>query len=113
MIRMKVKCEICGIEGQLQHISKNYYRVKHYLGSIDGKLRFEYHKQSLEYISNILDIASGAKRIDPIDQKSIDPILKDLSSDQVRGVGFEPTNLYRIAASGLRLWPCLATPATA
>ncbi len=29
----------------------------------------------------------------------------------VRGVGFEPTNPYGIAASGLRLWPCLATPA--
>ena len=30
---------------------------------------------------------------------------------RVRGVGFEPTNLYRIGASVLRLWPCLATPA--
>ena len=29
----------------------------------------------------------------------------------VRGVGFEPTNPCGIAASGLRLWPCLATPA--
>ncbi|MCJ7770379.1 hypothetical protein MUP37_02255, partial [Candidatus Bathyarchaeota archaeon] len=25
-------------------LSKNYYRVKHYLGSVGGKLRFEYHK---------------------------------------------------------------------
>ena len=30
---------------------------------------------------------------------------------QMRGVGFEPTNPYGIGASGLRLWPCLATPA--
>ena len=30
----------------------------------------------------------------------------------VRGVGFEPTNPCGIAASGLRLWPCLATPAS-
>ena len=30
----------------------------------------------------------------------------------VRGVGFEPTNLCRIGASGLRLWPCWATPAS-
>jgi len=29
----------------------------------------------------------------------------------VRGVGFGPTNPCGIAASGLRLWPCLATPA--
>jgi hypothetical protein len=72
---MKVRCEICGIEGQLQHISKNYYRVKHYLGSVNGKSRFEYHKQSLGYISNILDIASEGKPIDPIDQKSVDQNL--------------------------------------
>ena len=30
---------------------------------------------------------------------------------EVRGVGFEPTNPYGTAASGLRLWPGLATPA--
>ena len=42
---MKIRCEICGIEGQLQHLSKNYFRVKHYLGSVDGRLKFEYHKQ--------------------------------------------------------------------
>jgi len=30
----------------------------------------------------------------------------------VRGVGFGPTNPCGIAASGLRLWPCLATPAS-
>ena len=32
-------------------------------------------------------------------------------SHLVRGVGFEPTNPFGTAASGLRLWPCLATPA--
>ena len=108
---MKIKCEICGNVGQLQHLSKNYYRVKHYLGSIDGKLKFEYHKQSFQYVERILNESKPEKKIDPIDLKSIDLKLKDSSSNQVRGVGFEPTNPYGIAASGLRLWPCLATPA--
>ena len=36
---------------------------------------------------------------------------KNGSNSMVRGVGFGPTNPCGIAASGLRLWPCLATPA--
>ncbi len=72
---MKVLCEVCGLQGQLQHLSENYYRVKHYLGSVNGKLRFEYHKQSLEYIKGILDTSEEQKDIDPIDQKNIDPNL--------------------------------------
>jgi hypothetical protein len=39
------------------------------------------------------------------------PNSGDNSERMVRGVGFEPTNLCRIGASGLRLWPCWATPA--
>jgi hypothetical protein len=90
---MKVRCEVCGNLGQLQHLSENYYRVKHYLGSVDGRLKFEYHKQSLEYMRNILDTTQG-KYIDPIDQKTIDLKLKDSNSFFVNvagGVGFEPT----------------------
>jgi uncharacterized FlaG/YvyC family protein len=77
---MKVRCEVCGSEGQLQHISKNYYRIKHYLGSMNGKLKFEYHKQSLEYIKTILDSSGNVRKIDPIDQKNIDLKLKELGS---------------------------------
>ena len=65
MIRMKVRCEVCGSPGQLQHLSENYYRVKHYLGSVNGKLKFEYHKQSLEYIKGILVTSAEHKDIDP------------------------------------------------
>jgi hypothetical protein len=90
MIRMKVRCEKCGTEGQLQHIGKNYYRVKHYLGSVNGKLRFEYHRQSLEYISNILDIGKKRKPIDPIDQKNIDLKLNDLSLFRCEGWDSNP-----------------------
>ena len=68
---MKIRCEICGIEGQLQHLSKNYYRVKHYLGSVDGRLEFDYHKQSIQYMINVQSKAN----IDPIDQRIIDPKL--------------------------------------
>jgi hypothetical protein len=52
---MKIKCEICGNLGYLQHLSKNYYRVRHYLGIVDGKLKFEFHKQSFQYVHRILD----------------------------------------------------------
>ena len=99
---MKIRCEVCGIEGQLQHLSRNFYRIKHYLGSVDGKVRFGYHKQSLEYVKSNLG-HNNVGNIDLIGQKSIDPNNLNSSSDLVRGVGFEPTNLYRIAASGLRL----------
>jgi hypothetical protein len=88
MIRMKVRCEKCGTEGQLQHIGKNYYRVKHYLGSVDGKLSFEYHKQSLEYVTDILDIGKERRSIDPIDQKNIDPkLLKNSFVNESEGRG--------------------------
>ena len=76
---MKIKCEVCGIEGQLQHLSKNYFRAKHYLGSVDGRLKFEYHKQSLAYVRNMLGISRETKTVDPIDQ-NVDPKLLNNSS---------------------------------
>jgi hypothetical protein len=75
---MKIVCEVCGKEGQLQHLSKNYYRIKHYLGSVDGKLRFEYHKQSFQYVQGILT-KDNVDPIDPIDPKNIDQDKPDLS----------------------------------
>ena len=70
---MKIRCEVCGIDGQLQHLSRNYYRIKHYLGSVDGKARFEYHKQSLEYVQS--NLSQKIEGIDPIGQENIDPNL--------------------------------------
>ena len=75
---MKIKCEVCGVEGQLQHLSRNYYRIKHYTGFIDGKLKFEYHKQSYQYMQRILS-SDNLSPIDPIDPK-IDPKLLNNSS---------------------------------
>ena len=77
---MKIKCEICGNVGQLQHLSKNYYRVKHYLGSVDGKLKFEYHKQSPQYIQSLVSKPSPIQ----IDPKTIDP--KSLNSGSLNQV---------------------------
>ena len=78
---MKIICEVCKNLGQLQHLGKNYYRVKHYLGSVDGKLKFEYHKQSFQYVESILGKSTTNKNIDPIDQKSIDLNLNNSGSD--------------------------------
>ena len=52
---MKVKCEVCGIEGYLQTIG-NYHRVRHYLNIdlITKKSKFTYHQQDKEYIDRIL-----------------------------------------------------------
>jgi hypothetical protein len=75
---MNVKCEVCGNLGQLQHLSLHYYRIKHYLGSVDGKLRFEYHRQSFLYVQGILS-KDDASPIDPIDP-NIDPKLLKNSS---------------------------------
>jgi len=63
----------CGNQGQLQHLSKNYYRIKHYLGSVDGKMKFEYHKQGYQYVQGILS-GANLSPIDPIDP-NFDPKL--------------------------------------
>ena len=76
---MKIKCEVCGNLGYLQHLSRTYFRVKHYLGSVDGKLRFEYHRQSFQYVQGILR-QNKTSGIDPIDPKTIDPNLLNPSS---------------------------------
>jgi hypothetical protein len=40
---MKIVCNVCGKMGYLQHLSKNYYRVRRYggLNPITQKPRFE------------------------------------------------------------------------
>jgi hypothetical protein len=96
--RMKIKCEVCGNLGFLQHLSQNYYRVKHYLGTIDGKLKFEYHKQSLAYVKSNLDVPAIVREIDPIDPKAIDPKLN--ASDSFNQNGLR-------ASSSVRIEPCL------
>ena len=80
---------VCGVEGQLQHLSKNYYRVKHYLGRdpVTRKLRFNYHRQSPEYVQSLL---SHTRMIDPIDQKNIDLNKPNSSSFECEGWDSNP-----------------------
>jgi hypothetical protein len=62
-------CEVCGIKGLLQIISKNYARVRHYshLNPETKRPLFIYHRQSMEYINKVLGT------IDLKDQKTHDP----------------------------------------
>jgi hypothetical protein len=46
---VKIKCEVCKIEGYLQQLG-NYFRVRHYAGiGANGKSKFYYHQQSKDY----------------------------------------------------------------
>jgi hypothetical protein len=71
---LKIKCQVCGTEGYLQHIGKSYYRVRHYAGFKNGKPVFKYHRQEPEYIQAILG-QSNDGRVDQIDQKRVDQNL--------------------------------------
>ena len=66
---MKIVCQVCGVLGYLQHIGKNYYRVRHYVGYANGKPLFKYHRQDPEYVRRLL----RQKVIDQIDHSNIDP----------------------------------------
>jgi hypothetical protein len=86
--------------GQLQHLSENYYRVKHYLGSVDGKLKFEYHKQSPQYVQSLVSKPSPIK-IDLIDPKTIDPNLFKYSSLNENGEGRSSSLVRTLALRAL------------
>ncbi len=89
---MKIECPKCGTVGVLQKRG-NSYRVQHYEGFKDGKRLYAYHavdKSAFE----IMEV-NGSKTVEV---KSLEKMSK-----MVREVGFEPTNLYRIGASVLRL----------
>ena len=76
---MKIVCQVCGTEGYLQHIGKNYYRIRHYTGFKNSKPVFEYHRLSVEYAENILNAS-----IDHTGQNNIDPkILKSNPVDEL------------------------------
>jgi hypothetical protein len=98
---MKIVCQVCENKGYLQHIGKNYYRVRHYLGSVDGKLRFSYHKQSFGCVQNMLK-KNEAVSIDPIGQNSIDLKLSNNGSViENQGAG----SLARLESPILAIFP--------
>jgi hypothetical protein len=81
---MKIVCQVCGVIGYLQHIGKNYYRVRHYVGYKNGKPVFQYHRQDPEYARRLL----RQKAIDQNDQNSIDPEhLKSAFFDEKKRAG--------------------------
>ena len=45
----KIPCQICNVKGTLQKVGNNYYRIRHYQGSFNKKLRFHYHQNTKEY----------------------------------------------------------------
>jgi hypothetical protein len=90
---MKIVCNVCRKMGYLQHLSKNYYRVRHYggLNPITQKPRFEYHKQNPSYIDKVFKEQANnneALSIDLIGQGNIDLNLNNNGSNlknNVRG----------------------------
>ena len=69
---VKIVCQVCGVIGYLQHIGKNYYRVRHYVGYENGKPVFKYHRQDPEYVKDLLE----KKKVDQIGHNDIDQNLK-------------------------------------
>jgi hypothetical protein len=83
--KVKIVCEVCGIVGYLQHIGKNYYRVRHYVGFKNGKPLFTYHRQDPQYVHKLLEQEGN---IDQVDQSGIDQNLKVrafFNKNKVRG----------------------------
>ena len=70
---------------------------------MNGKLKFEYHKQSLEYVEGILDGYGNARKIDPIDREDIDPNRLPSFRIVEPRAGFEPATpaLPRRSPTGL------------
>ena len=46
---VKIPCQVCNIKGTLQKVGNNYYRIRHYEGSFNKKLKFHYHQNTKEY----------------------------------------------------------------
>jgi len=61
---LRIICQVCGVQGYLQHIGKNYFRVRHYVGYKESKPKFKYHKQNPEYVRNL----SGERSIGQVGQ---------------------------------------------
>ena len=52
---MRIICEVCKQEGQLQQLG-NYYRVRHYEGKGEnGKVKFSYHQQTKVWVESQLN----------------------------------------------------------
>lgn len=79
---MKIKCQVCGVSSYLQHIGRNYFRVRHYLGYKNSKPKFQYHRQEPSYIHKLLGENMGqtgqCDRTTILDQNKLISSLKQL-----------------------------------
>ena len=106
---VKVQCIKCSREGSLvkkqtksKGLSYEYWYVEHHIGK---KIKWcylgKYEKLPEKYKGLIhKDTQTDTQNIHKSEKPRIKPIFQ---KHMVRGVGFEPTNPYGTAASGLRL----------
>ena len=71
---VKIECEICKVEGTLQKVGRNYYRIRHYDGVDPNtrKPRFHYHQINKDYTERQLQKLRGTKALERtvFDQKN-------------------------------------------
>ena len=77
---MKIKCQVCGIMGYLQHIGSNYFRVRHYIGYRNEKAQFKYHRQEPKYVRSLMEKKSEVDQFDHSGQIQVDQNLIDSGS---------------------------------
>ena len=73
---LKIVCQVCKVRDYVQHIGKNYYRVRHYTGLKNGKPQFKYHRQDPDYARRMCE---GTTNIDLTGRTRVDQNLKALS----------------------------------
>ena len=99
---MKIKCiqfecEECGKVSTIQLFFRSngelaYGRARHYIGRVNGKPKFEYHQQTLQYIeSNLKQVVEVLGQVGH--DNNIDQVNAELSSkvsNMAGPKGFEP-----------------------
>jgi hypothetical protein len=102
-MKISVKSErgVCGKSSSIQVFynrsgTEKYARARHYLGIVNGKPQFEYHQQSLQYITGKLgETTTGITETGHIGQSTIVDLnkaeLSSKSKKEAGPVGFEPT----------------------
>jgi hypothetical protein len=95
---LKFECQECGKVSTIQLFFRSngelaYGRARHYIGRVNGKPQFDYHKQNLEYLQNKIPKDTFSQIIGQLDQqKNADLDKAQLNSKvELAGpMGFEP-----------------------
>ena len=83
-------CEQCHSLGMLQILTPSYARIRHYDKLVDGKPRFIYHRNSIEYVNRILESKPIPNNPDQNDHCNIDSKLNNLGSINQNSSGRSP-----------------------